>query len=61
MDAKQEYGQHAFKIEHPDNAALRMCACGAIENTCGTYREIEPAPDPLLDKKQCRLNPLPKA
>lgn len=63
MNTEQNYGPHSFgPAECPSgtDAVIATCACGAMEGAvagCGPV--ISPAPNPLPDPTQCRLNPLP--
>ena len=54
------YGPHEFgRVEFMGDAVFARCDCGASEGAVGGCgASLSPAPNPLPDPKQCRLNPL---
>lgn len=60
MPQEQKYGPHFFgKATFVSDCAIAECACGASEGAVsGCGPTLSPAPDPLPDPSQCRLNPL---
>lgn len=56
----QQYGPHNFGgwQDCGGDALASQCACGAYHIAVGQTGSFHPAPNPLPDSNQCRLNPI---
>lgn len=61
LPTEQKYGPHHFVLSKYDSSDVVSadCACGASEGAvAGCGATLSPAPDPLPNPHQCRLNPI---